>query len=479
MKPNILKLLTFFLVFFGNHASAQEIWSESFSIPGKGVWGNEDGSTIHSDFERISTWTLDFANVSIASADDYAKTVSTSGGRFECRDINSEVIWRTEEIDISEFSKINIQIVAGETGSGANKQTKYLNVFYKLDDGDEILFETNGENLGNWGSCFAEQKDLLGQKLQVVVCINNHYSADKVILDEVIISGEKQYLEPILPEEILISEVLFNPFSNGNDYVEIYNNSDKQFSSNQLYLASRDKNMELTQIYSLSNEKYMFQPHSYLALTKDTNGVFPFFIIKCPECFLQMEKFPSFNNDADCVVLLDSELQVIDEFYYTDKMHAPLLADEEGVSLERISFAEETNKVSNWHSATTQSGYGTPGYRNSQIQTDTSIKPIVTFKPESFSPNSDGYNDEYKIHYQLDKHGFYINISIFDSAGRFVMHLAKNELLGTSGTYIWNGEDETGQRQNMGVYIVLVEIFDLQGNVHHYKDGLVLTDILE
>ena len=479
MVSNLLKLLTFILLSLGNPILAQEIWRESFSTPEKGVWGDDDGTTINQDFSGIYSWTIDFSNIKLSDINDYAKTVSTSGGRFECRDINGEVIWQSEEINISGYKKIDIKLLVAETGSGANNENKYLKAYYKLDEGDEILFETNGDNSGNWGSNLAEQKNLVGEKLQIVVYMNNHYSADKVILDEVVVRGEEESPIEINPGDILINEVLFNPFTNGNDYVEIYNNSNQQIPVNQLYLASRDKNMELTQIYSLSSKRLLFQPESYLVLTKDTNGVFPFFNIKCPLCFLQMDKFPSYNNDKDYVVILDDKMQIIDEFHYSDKLHAPLLADEEGISLERNSFTTATNDIKNWHSASTESGYGTPGYQNSQFQIKDISEPLVTFEPESFSPNSDGYNDEYKITYNLDKPGYYINISIFDAAGRFVIQLAKNEILGSAGEFRWTGEDETEQRQNLGVYVVIVEIFDLHGNIHRYKDGVVLTGFLE
>ncbi len=478
MISNLLKIITFISLFLANPVFAQEIWRESFSIAEKGVWGDKDGTTINQDFSGISTWSIDFSNIKLVDVNDYAKTVTTSGGRFECRDINGEVIWKSELIDIADYQKVRIQLTATETGSNKNEQNKYLKAFYKLDESDEILFESNGGNFGNWGSVLAEQKNIAGEKLQVIVYLNNHYSADKVILDEVVVLGEESPVV-IEPGDILINEVLFNPFTDGNDYVEIYNNSNQQIPTNQLYLASRDKNLELTQIYSLSDKRFLFRPESYLVLTKDTNGVFPFFNIKCPLCFLQMDKFPSYNNDKDYVVLLDAEMQVIDELFYSTKMHAPLLADEEGISLERNSFAVAANIFSNWHSASTQSGYGTPGYQNSQFQIEDVFKPVVTFEPESFSPNSDGYNDEYKIICKLEKPGYYINISIFDAAGRFVIQLAKNEILGTVGEYKWNGRDKPGQRQNLGVYVVVVEIFDLHGNIHRYKDGVVLTDILD
>ncbi len=101
------------------------------------------------------------------------------------------------------------------------------------------------------------------------------------------------------------------------------------------------------------------------------------------------------------------------------------------------------------------------------------------FEPEAFSPNLDGFNDEYIIRYEMAKPGYVANISIFDAAGRFVLRLAKNEVLGTSGKFIWNGEDETGSRQSLGVYVVMVEIFNAEGELHRFKTGVVLTDILE
>jgi hypothetical protein len=478
MISNIPKILMFLCLLFFSKLQAQEIWRESFALPNKGIWGGENG-VIQSDFSGITTWTLEYDEVKLQDAGDYAKTVTTSGGRFEVVDITGEVVWHSSAIDITEFVKVDIKLTASETGSNTNTSLKYLKAFYRLNDGEETPFETNAENPGNWGSAIAEQKNLIGEKLQIVVRVANDYAADKVILDEVIVIAEEKPLEPIETGDILISEILFNPVASGSDYVEIYNNSTKEISTNRLYLASRDSKLELTQVYPLSKSKNMFLPENYLALTKDTNGVFPWFEIKCRECFLQMEKFPSYNNDFDYVVLLDENMNVIDELFYSEKMHHLLLAEEKGISLERISFEANTNDIKNWHSASTTSGYGTPGYKNSHFKIEDTQTPKITFYPESFSPNFDGYNDEYQIQYELEKPGYIANITIFDSAGRFVMKLTNNEILGTSGKITWNGDDQTGKRQNLGVYVVLVEIFNTSGEVYQYKDGIVLTDVLE
>ena len=242
MISNLLKLLTFLFVFFGNLAIAQEIWKENFSIPGKGVWGDEDGATVHQDFSGITAWTLEYSDLNLTNPDDYAKTVTTSGGRFEARDINGEIVWRSQWIDISGFSQINIQLNANETGSGANSETKFLKAFYSLNGGNEILFDTNGENIGNWGSVVAEQKGITGQTLQIVCYIANHYSSDKVILDEVLVTGEiddsvspfitsvnvltADTLEVYFNEPILAESVVKNNFilqSATNENIEIQN----------------------------------------------------------------------------------------------------------------------------------------------------------------------------------------------------------------------------------------------------------------
>ncbi len=478
MISNFPKFLIYLYILFNSSLQAQEIWRESFGVPNKGIWGSEKG-TILSDFEGIKTWTLEYPGVKLENTDDYAKTVATSGGRFEVVDITGKVTWRSEIIDIAGYLEVDIELTASETGSNNNASLKYLKAFYRLNDGPEKPFSVNGENLGDWGSSVAKQQHLAGEKLQIFVHLANDFASDKAILDEVKVIALEKPAEPIIKNDLLINEALFNPVAGGSDFIEIYNNSQNAVSTNRLYLASRDSKLELTQVYPVSVSKRLLLPGSYLALTRDTNGVYPFFKIKCAECFIQMGKFPSYNIDFDYVVLLDEKMNIIDEFYYTGTMHHPLLALEKGISLERISFNRSTNDAANWHSASTTAGYGTPGYANSQAEPANTKIPRITFSTESFSPNSDGYNDEYKIEYELEKPGYIANISIFDAAGRFVMKLSDNEILGTGGTIAWNGKDQTGQRKNMGVYIVLVEIFNSAGQVYRFKDGVVLTDILD
>ena len=203
MIPNILKILTFLVVLTPSYLSGQEIWSEHFELAEKGIWGNENG-TIESDFSGINKWTLEFSAVQLKNTDDYAKTVSTSGGRFECKDINSEITWLSEKIDISAFESAGFQLNISETGSGDNPENKYIKAYYSVDSGELKSVEKNALNSGNWGSVTAEQTEIKGNSLQIIIQINSSYSADKIIIDEVIVSG-KAALVQVLNNDFLIN----------------------------------------------------------------------------------------------------------------------------------------------------------------------------------------------------------------------------------------------------------------------------------
>ncbi|RLD82876.1 MAG: hypothetical protein DRJ10_04580, partial [Bacteroidetes bacterium] len=66
---------------------ADDIWIETFSTPEKGYWGGG------SDMTGVFTWTLDASACTLLDIDDYVKTIATSGGRMEARDIDGEAIW--------------------------------------------------------------------------------------------------------------------------------------------------------------------------------------------------------------------------------------------------------------------------------------------------------------------------------------------------------------------------------------------------
>jgi hypothetical protein len=278
---------------------------------------------------------------------------------------------------------------------------------------------------------------------------------------------------------ILINEVLFNPFSGGVDFVELVNISEQPIPVNRLMLATRDDMLALKQIYPVSTEKRFLNPGEFLVCTKDPAIVATQYITSNSASFCTMKSFPSYSDDAGTVVLLNDSLVVLDEFSYSAKKHSPFLADEEGVSLERISLEKPTSDRSNWSSSAASVGFATPGLPNSQSKSVTEIQDEITPEPKAFSPNGDGYNDELSIKFKFSKAGYIANVRIFDAIGKQMRFLVKNQSLAQEGSWLWDGKSESGQRISIGVYIILVEVFDQEGHTKIFKKTCTLTDRLE
>jgi hypothetical protein len=277
---------------------------------------------------------------------------------------------------------------------------------------------------------------------------------------------------------ILINEILFNPLSGGVDFVELVNVSEQTIPVHRLKLASRNDTLALKQIYLISTDKRYLKPGQYLVCTKDPAMIASQYFFNDPESFCAMKTLPSFSDDTGTVVLLNDSLEVLDEFSYSAKMHSPFLADKNGVSLERISLDKPTSDRKNWASAVATVGFATPGLPNSQTASGTEIQDELTPEPKAFSPNGDGYNDELAIKYSFRKPGYMANVRIFDIAGRQVKFLVKNQSLAQEGNWLWDGTTEAGQKLGIGVYIVLVEVFDQEGHRKVFKKTCTLTDRL-
>ncbi len=263
--------------------------------------------------------------------------------------------------------------------------------------------------------------------------------------------------------DILINEVLFNPYPGGSDFVELYNNSGKDIDIAALSFASRDDSLKLKSVYEISNEMMMFKHGDYLAFTSDLEGVLPFYSVLKPDNIIEVESLPSMNDDGGIIVLVDDSLNVIDEFEFNKDMHDSWISDKNGVSLERSSLNLPSCESSNWHSAASLSGYATPGYENSEKEFNEETGLTVSLSPKAISPNGDGNNDEMQITFNSGKPGYLVNGFVFDISGREMRRLLNNEVLGTKGTITFNGADNNDSRLSPGIYIILFEMLHRDG----------------
>ncbi len=283
--------------------------------------------------------------------------------------------------------------------------------------------------------------------------------------------------EPVAAGDLVINEVLYDPISTGSDFVELYNRSSKTISLQGLQMAN-ETNGAIANLRLITNEPYLLLPGEYVLLTPNGSDIATRYPQSRTERFLQMT-LPSYNNGSGTVALLNGASAVLDLFRYDDKIHFTLVNKPEGYSLERVDPDRATDDRTNWHTASDVAGKATPGFRNSQYSRMPESRGEMTIEPAIFSPDHDGFQDLLTIAYRFDQPGFVGTIVIYDVAGREARRLMENQLLGAAGAISWDGILDSGSKGRMGPYIVVLEAYDLAGNVETYRKTVTLAHRLD
>ena len=279
--------------------------------------------------------------------------------------------------------------------------------------------------------------------------------------------------EPVQVGDVVINEVMYDPVVGGTDFVELYNRSNKVLSLAGWKLANETDGV-IGNATVITTAAFIVMPGAYAVVAESVENIADQYPLGHTDRFVEAD-MPSYNNGEGVVVLQDATGDTLDRFAYNDNLHFELLNSTDGVSLERVNPDRPASDNTNWHSAAEAVGYATPGYLNSQFSENPSPSGELTIEPSIFSPDNDGYQDLLTVAYKLDEPGFTGTMSVFDVAGREMVKLMDNELLGTSGSVSWNGIMESGDLARMGAYVVVFEAFDLQGNVERFRETVALA----
>ena len=268
-------------------------------------------------------------------------------------------------------------------------------------------------------------------------------------------------------KELIFNELLPDPFAGGSEYIELYNRSKRILYVSGLAIATRKSDGSLNTRYPLSAITDSVVPGGYIVLSTSKEGVLNFYATPAPEVIYEI-RLPILNNTGSSFVLLHiRDEAIIDEVSYSSKWHSSAIKNAKGAALERIDPDAETQDPTNWLSATSFVGYGTPGYKNSQ-----SGHPSA--KVSLSSPEYLSSTQEYRITYKTDQADYRCRIQVFNIEGIRVAEITNNRLLGVEGEIYWNGCDLKGNRLHVGVFILLAELYHPSGKLKTFKKAFVI-----
>ena len=277
--------------------------------------------------------------------------------------------------------------------------------------------------------------------------------------------------------DIRISEILYAPFTDEAEFIELYNASGRIINAGELWMHIKfpDNKFEQKRI----NADFQLLPDKYYVLTSNVNSVVNNYDVPFPGQVKDYD-LPALTNDGGVITLFrfdsSQDSVFIDDAAYNSDFHDPLLDRTNGISLERIVIAEDGLVSSNWYSASTLAGGATPTGQNSQriIAPDPGSSPFQLVS-ETFSPDGDGFEDLMVLRYGFDEPGYIAQARVFGYDGAPVAILLNNVSLGTEGQIIWNGQTSEGNLARVGIYYVVIKAFQVGGNVIEDKIKIILA----
>jgi len=269
--------------------------------------------------------------------------------------------------------------------------------------------------------------------------------------------------------DIVFNELMFNPLPGDPDYIELYNCSEKTIDASRLLLASVSETGDTSVTFYVSDMPRCIIPGSFYAVTTDPEKINDRYYSSDSEHIYYAGTLPSMPDDRGHLLLLNRELEVIDEVIYSEDQHYSLIAENEGIALEKIRPGASSGESANWHSASGSSGWGTPGRENSVFSRLPQADDQIIFSSGRISPDNDGFEDFLVIDMNLEGNDNVVTVTVFDETGQFVDRIAENILAGSNATIVWDATYKSGQLVREGIYIILIELFSDKGKKKSWK----------
>ncbi len=167
------------------------------------------------------------------------------------------------------------------------------------------------------------------------------------------------------------------------------------------------------------------------------------------------EGWPSLNDDGDELILRDPTGAVIDHIRYPEAVT--------GRSFIRTGWSGKPNPAE-WSVSPDSSG-GSPGWESEAPldsgDSDTAVvapnAPLLEPKPNPFSPDGDGYEDETTFSLRFPAERVQMTLRVFDVNGRRMATLLRARNLPGQGEWIWDGRLPNGDWLKAGMYVFQAE----------------------
>jgi len=270
----------------------------------------------------------------------------------------------------------------------------------------------------------------------------------------------------IQPGDIVINEVLFNPKTGGSDFVELRNNSSELKDISQLFFFDLDSSGMKNHWQAAVPNFQTIAPGKSVALSRDPQFLKEHYFPVRSANLTYSDAIPTLPNDSGFVGIANREGQVIDELRYSEDMHALLLPDPEGASLERIDPYQSALMFRNWTSASSHVNHATPGYENSQYRI-AAFDDRLSIDPKILDMRYGLKSSQINVSHDLGNVA--MHVYVFNEFGMIVKRIADGLLTGNESSWYWDGSTDTGLPAPTGTYLITAHCLSVYGDRDRWK----------
>lgn len=267
--------------------------------------------------------------------------------------------------------------------------------------------------------------------------------------------------------EIVLTEILFDPFIGGSDYIEIKNVTEKFLDLKGLKFANVNSMGEVDNEVEISDKSFVIKPKEVICFTTDPSGLANFYLNTLTQNVKKVNRLPSFPNELGTVILMGPNHEEFERFSYNEEMHHSSIDDAEGLSLERVSLDRPVDDLQNW-----QTSLATPGYWTSRIAPNNDLEIILS--APSFVSDDQGLGESIEVEIRTKDIGN-VSANIFDINGKKVKNVFANVYTSGSRSFVWDGLGENSKLLSQGYYILHVQYYDEEKIIEKASKILLLS----
>ncbi len=274
---------------------------------------------------------------------------------------------------------------------------------------------------------------------------------------------EQLLVVPTAEPRITITEMMAEPNERQSEYIEIWNGT------------PADIDLAGWILQDASGKRSTIMPPArvasggYLAVAADTT------IARMPGvgAWTLMRPALNINTTTDTIILRTLQGLIVDRVTYDSRNHAQVLSTR-GIALERRApWSNNPMQGASWTSSTDVSG-GTPGRSNSVGRPPPVISGMRSW-PDPCSAVESSLRYPCIITWEQPLEQGIGRLRVYRADGTAVAELLNGQLIGNSGSALWDVRDgATGAPVPVGIYVAVLECTSLQTPEYHV-DGCIIN----